>query len=588
MAIRVLDKNTAEQIAAGEVIENPAAVVKELVENALDAGSTRIEVEISGGGKSAIIVTDNGQGISAPEVSLAFQRFATSKLSTLDDLYNLSSLGFRGEALPSIAAVARVSLTTRTEGSISGSQIVLAGGEILKKEEVGAPPGTRVTVNNLFYNTPGRLKFLRADAAETARISALLSEFALANPGVAFNLTSGKRKLFSSSGDGILLHAIASVYGNNTAESMLEVNFRDRASGCNISGYISAPHLTRSSRRWITLIVNGRLIKNQMITNALERGYGDYLPRQRHPLTVLHLLTPPQTIDVNVHPTKVEIRFQEPELIRTLIYRAVKLTLQSSDQLSSWPQNAIKEANDNIITSGQGTGWKESTYFGQPIHFEPDSIQIGEAYAEHGETGLYSESVTDGDYKLIGQYLHSYLVVQKNDDLLLIDQHAAHERIIYQQLLNIEQSTASKQDFQLTIPQTFDLPTAWRSKMPALLPLLNKLGFDLETIGDDSYIIRAVPFVLSKETGSAQLNDILEMLFAALDDMTTDYRETILKTISCQRAVKAKQPLTRPEMEKLLSDWQNTPRAQYCPHGRPTVISFNRTQLEKSFNRKGS
>ena len=170
----------------------------------------------------------------------------------------------------------------------------------------------------------------------------------------------------------------------------------------------------------------------------------------------------------------------------------------------------------------------------------------------------------------------------------MIDQHAAHERIIYQQLLNIEQSTASQQDFQLTIPQTIDLPTAWRSKMPALLPLLNKFGFDLETIGDDSYIIRAVPFVLSKETGSAQLNDILEMLFAALGDMTTDYRETILKTISCQRAVKAKQPLTRPEMEKLLSDWQNTPRAQYCPHGRPTVISFNRTQLEKSFNRKGS
>ncbi len=587
MGIKILDKKTAEQIAAGEVIENPASVVKELIENALDAGSTRIEVEISNGGKSAISVTDNGQGITAAELPLAFQRFATSKLSSIDDLNKLHSLGFRGEALSSIAAVARVKVVTRTEGSISGSQLLIDGGEIMKQEEVGAPFGTRVEVSDLFFNTPGRQKFLRGDAAETTRISTLLAEMALAHPEVAFNLTSGKRKLFSSSGDGSLINVIGAVYGHETAGSLLEVNQIDKPSGYHITGFISAPHLNRSSRRWITIIINGRLIKNAMIVNALERGYGDYLPRQRHPLAVLNLSFPPDTIDVNVHPAKVEIRFQDPEAIRTMIYRVIKLSLQSSIPVSNWPQRNYLD-NDHIIDrSRQADLWKESSIYDQPVHFEQSSSHTQDDYAEAYRSTLNPLITAGGNYRLIGQYLQSYLVVENNDDLMLIDQHAAHERIIYQQLVNRKQSAAFEKDSQLTVPLTLELPTAWRSKMPTLLPILKESGFNLDPLSEDSYAVRAVPFQLSGEISDLQLSDILENLFNVLENSNADYHETILKTIACHRAVKAKQPLTGAEMENLLSEWLETDRAQYCPHGRPTVIIFNRTLLERSFNRKG-
>lgn len=586
MGIKILDKQTAEQIAAGEVIENPASVVKELTENALDAESTRIEIEISNGGKNKITVSDNGQGIPGPELPLAFQRFATSKLSVIDDLNRLYSLGFRGEALSSIAAVARVKLISRTGKSISGSQILIDGGEIKKQEEVGAPFGTRVEVTDLFYNTPGRLKFLRSDSAETMRISALLAEMALAHPAVAFSLTSGKRKLFSSPGDGILLNVVGAVYGNETAESLLEVNRKDQSTGYRISGFISAPHLNRSSRRWITIIVNGRLVKNPMIVNALERGYGDYLPRQRHPLAILNISVPPDTIDVNVHPAKVEIRFQDPESIRSLLYKTIKLVLQSSVTTSNWPQETYRDYNHLTKLSGQADLWKESSISYQQIRYEAPYIHTNDGGPD--ELSPDPEITAGGDYRLIGQYLQSYLVVENNDDLLLIDQHAAHERIIYQQLINRAQSAACEPDSQLTIPLTIELPFVWRSKMPSLLPFLRSSGFHLDPISDDSYAVRAVPFVYSREISDSQLNSIMETIFNALDDNTADYRETILKTIACHRAVKAKQFLTRAEMEKLLSEWLETERAQYCPHGRPTVISFNRALLERSFNRKGS
>ena len=486
MGIKVLDKNTAEQIAAGEVIENPASVVKELVENALDAGATRIDVEISGGGKNSIIVTDNGSGLATAELPLAFKRFATSKLSILGDLYSLTSLGFRGEALPSIAAIARVSLTTKTDRTLSGSRISLAGGEILKQEEVGAPPGTRVEVTDLFYNTPGRLKFLRADAVESTRISTLISELSLSNSAVAFSLKSGTRMLFNSSGDGVLLHVIASLYGNNNTESMLNLNHTDNQSGCRINGFISTPYLTRSSRRWITMIINGRLIKNPLMVSALERGYGDLLPRQRHPIAVLHLSVPPDRLDVNVHPAKQEIRFQEPETIKTLIYKSVKMTLQNKYQLPEWPQSATAMDGHYRYRHGRPDSWKENNLFDQQIQFDPLPSDYRNICLESEEETAYGERTTTEGCRLIGQYLQSYLVVEKNDQLLLIDQHAAHERVIYNQLKNSEQSTDREHGSQLTVALVIHIPTAWRNRMAKMLPLIKESGFHLEAIGEDS------------------------------------------------------------------------------------------------------
>ncbi len=588
MEIRKLDKKTAEQIAAGEVIENPASVVKELVENALDAGATKIEVEIENGGKSFIAVTDNGSGINSRDLPLAFKRFATSKLVVLDDLNKLSSLGFRGEALPSIAAVARVRMTTRAEGELAGAQITLSGGDIIAQEEAGAPPGTRVEVTDLFYNTPGRLKFLRAGSVESTRISTLLSEMALARPGTAFNLKSAKRNLFSSSGDGVLLHVIGSLYGNDTAEAMIQIDRRDSDSGCSLTGYTSAPYLTKSSRRWITLVVNGRLIKNPMMVNALERAYGDLLTKQRHPLAILYLDISPELIDVNVHPAKVEIRFQEPETVKKLIYRSVKLALQDTRKLPDWPE---KDLISDYYTQ-KPESWRRSRLFDQPADFKPVPMQYGESKINHlqaKETEFDSENEPPSETcRLIGQYLQSYLVAQKGENLLLIDQHAAHERINYHRLQNMDRESGRGERSQLIMPVTLNFPSIWRNKIPKVLPVINNLGFDLEPLGEDSYVVRSVPFTLSENVSSSELYDLLEELITADYRSESEYRETILKTIACHRSIKAKQPLTRAEMEVLLSEWEKTPRAQYCPHGRPTVISFDRFQLDKSFHRKGS
>ncbi len=592
MAIKVLDKSIAEKIAAGEVIENPASVVKELVENALDAGATKVDVDIENGGKRSIIVTDNGYGIEEKELPLAFERFATSKLSILDDLERLTSLGFRGEALPSIASVSKVKLTTRTEKALAGVQITVNGGELIEQEEVGAPQGTRVEVNELFYNTPGRLKFLRADNVEATRISTLIAETALTNPGVAFTLNSGKRILFSSSGDGVLLHVIGSLYGNETANAMLELKRKDKSSASQVSGFISAPHFTRSSRRWITLVVNGRLIRNQMIVNTLERGYGDLLPRQRHPLAVLNLTVPPDTIDVNVHPAKIEIRFLKPEIVKSLIFKAAKTTLQGEKIYPRWPEADYLPDYHTNNSSREQNDWKTSRLFEQPGRYESltsksiDRIMYKDLPSLEKSEAINTDSRSS---RLIGQFLHSYLVVQKDEQLLLIDQHAAHERLIYHQLKNEDQSLSNCNNSQLTIPLTLDLPPAWCDRIPLLLPYLKQVGFDLLPVSENKYQVRAVPFMFREDISKTQLFDLLEDLLTTENENETneDTRETIIKTIACHKSIKAKQPLSREEMEQLLRDWERTPLSRYCPHGRPTVISFDRAELDKSFHRSG-
>ncbi|MGM0652511.1 MAG: DNA mismatch repair endonuclease MutL [Bacillota bacterium] len=612
MGIKVLDKITAEQIAAGEVIENPASVVKELVENAVDAGATRINVELEEGGKKSIAVTDNGCGIPAPELPLAFQRFATSKLSILGDLEHISSLGFRGEALPSIAAVAKVRLVTRAKGCLAASEITIEGSTIINQAETGAPPGTRVEVRNLFFNTPGRLKFLRAASVESTRVSTLLSEMSLAHPQIAFSLKSGKRELFSSPGDGVLLHAIASLYGPESAKAMIELKRKDKPSTITLHGYTSSPYLTRSSRRWISLIINGRLIKNSTIINALERAYGELLPGRRHPLAVLILTIPPQKLDVNVHPAKIEIRFQDPETVKSIVYRTAKLALQQNQNLPDWPgQEVSKESGNQAGTSIYSDKYTVYPGLNKSLTSEDTELLAGKHrpenhslfnwqensnshlhnYPHQKQPGRVAEEQATGnknDSLLIGQYLQSYLLVQKGEDLLLIDQHAAHERIHYHRLINNKPVLQKEESVQLTLPLTISTPAAWRSKIPELLPLLNKFGFDLEPLGKDNYVLRAVPFMLRGQAEQTSIYDLLENLVNENTTSEQDPDELILKTIACHRSVKAKQPLTRDEMEQLLFEWENTPLAEYCPHGRPTVIRFNRSQLEKSFHRPGN
>ncbi len=604
MAIKVLDKNTAEQIAAGEVIENPASVVKELIENALDAGATRINIDIENGGKSLICVTDNGHGIDKEDLPLAFKRFATSKITALNDLENLASLGFRGEALPSVGAVARVHLTSRTESALSGSRITVEGGEIIDHDDIGAPQGTRVEVRDLFFNTPGRLKFLRAANVETTRISTLVSEMALTNPQAAFNLKSGGRTLFNSSGDGVLLHVIGSLYGNESAKAMIEVDRKDISTGCKINGLISAPHMTRSSRRWITLVVNGRLVKDAAIVNALERGYEDLLPRQRHPLAILKLSVPPEAIDVNVHPAKIEIRFQKPEVIKGLTFKAVKTALQGKQKHPVWPGAELAGSREDTGASVEKSNgketWKPGRFFGETAqeNYRVIGRQKTPAPAAPASTGNTAKDQTfepgqvkeapagpPGNLRLIGQFMQSYLVAQRDEQLLLIDQHAAHERIHYNQLKNHDYHASGTNKAQLTIPLTLDLPPAWCERLPLLMPLLEQAGFKLEQTGENRYQVRAVPFAFRENVSRTDLYDLLEDLFQAENEPEQDPRDTILITIACHKSIKAGQALSREEMEQLLRQWEKTPQAGYCPHGRPTVISFNRRDLDKSFHR---
>ncbi len=591
MAINVLDQSTAEKIAAGEVIENPASVVKELVENSIDAGATSIEIIIREGGKSFISVTDNGHGLPAFELPLAFQRFATSKLNRFSDLEELNSLGFRGEALPSIAAVSRVRMVSRQPDEVSGSEIELAGGEVIGQSEVGAPPGTRVEVKDLFYNTPGRLKFLRSAAYETSRISSLISDIALSNPQIAFKLQSSARNIFRSPGDGILLHTIGSLYGLETADAMLLLEGRDRENGAIIHGYTSAPYYTRSSRKWMTIIINGRLVKNNTLISALERAYGDLLPSRRHPLAALFLQLNPASIDVNVHPAKTEIRFAKPDDVSRLVFRTVKIALQNSKNVPNWPEADRGKAEPDHFPQGNlslpyAGKLKESAFsFDQYLSSKgAEDLFHHKKWPE--ESPESEEAIPYGSCHLIGQYLKSYLVVQRGEDLLLIDQHAAHERIIYETLL-ADKGEGREAGSQLTMPLTIQVPAKWRSRLQEILPLLNELGFNLEPLGEDSYVIRAVPFMFRGNPGEKELYDFLERLIEADDASPENARKLIYKTIACHRSVKAKQSLSRPEMMQLLEEWEKTANAGYCPHGRPVVISFKRAKLEKGFQRGG-
>lgn len=593
-AIKILNPRIAERIAAGEVIEHPAAVVKELVENSLDAGADRIAISVTAGGRGEIRVVDNGAGMDPAGLELAFSRFATSKLTALEDLQKIVSLGFRGEALPSIAAVSRITMTTRRRGDLSAHRLRREGGAGGPPVEVAAPEGTEVLVEDLFFNTPGRSKFLRGAPRELARISALVTGLALAHPHCAFRLESEKRTVLRTGGDGALLHALGALCGQEAAAAMLPLEGADPAAGITLSGYLSAPHCSRASRRWITVVINGRVVRSPLLVGALERAYGGMLGRGRHPLAVLVLQVPPALLDINVHPAKSEIRFARPEQQNELVFRGARAALHGlpggdrGAPAPPWVRERQREWQRQQLhlldPGGRGTGggvWPQppggtpgaQEGVGPELPGVPDSLTAaGEAVPAPPEP-----------CRFIGQFLHSYLVAQRGEELLLIDQHAAHERVLYHALLSAEPAQRSS---QVTIPLHLELPPAWRGRFFEARPLLEEAGFKLEPFGDNSFILRAVPFSV-REGKEAEIYTLLEQLFQEAPAAGEEERERILKTIACHRAVKARQPLAREEAEQLLRDWERTPGAAYCPHGRPTVLCFHRAELDRGFQRKG-
>lgn len=590
--IQILDPGTAEMIAAGEVIEHPASVVKELVENSLDAGAGSVEICVREGGKRSIRVTDNGCGIPSVALKLAFSRFATSKLRSIEELGLITSLGFRGEALPSIAAVSKVTLTSRHGAEPAAARIRVEGGKIFSQTEVGAPEGTEVLVEDLFYNTPGRLKFMRGGPRELARISALLTGMALAHPACSFTLISEGKTLLRTTGDGSLLHALGAIYGSEAAAAMLALEGRDLSREIMLSGFLSAPHFSRASRRWITAVVNGRVVQSYLLAGALERAYGGMLARGRHPMAVINLEVAPDQLDVNVHPAKSEIRFHRPETFNELVFRAARKVLTGMpgrEPVPAWIKEQQEERRRRqyqlIYPPEHEPGPGESGAYPDPGIFPAGAAGLMDAElftaADSEDAGISAAS--SGDCRLIGQFLFSYLVAQKGEELLLIDQHAAHERVIYHALAG---AGKGEKAVQLTLPLTLELPPAWRSRVEEICPFLDEAGFKLELFGDNSYILRAVPFSV-EQGGDRALYVLMEELLQGEPDPGLEERERILRTIACHRAIKAQQPLSRAEAEKLLSSWEKTPGAAYCPHGRPAVLRFHRNELDKGFQRKG-
>lgn len=600
--IHVLDAHTANQIAAGEVVERPSSVVKELVENALDAGSDRIVVEVEDGGRKLIRVSDNGCGIAAGELRLAFDRHATSKLASIDDLDSLTTLGFRGEALPSIASVARLTMVTRVAAELAGASIAFAGGTVEDESDAAAPVGTTVTVRDLFYNTPAREKFMKSPASELARIVEVVSAAALAHPRVAFRLTSSGRELLATTGDGNLPAVIVAVLGSDIADCLRPL---DHVTGdLSVRGFVVTPQINRSNRGGQFMFVNGRPIRSPLLGHALAEACRDLLPQGRHPLAVIFIELPPSEVDVNVHPAKAEVRFANERLAHSAIYAAVRSALSSGAMTdyrsggeagSEWPaaERTFSAGDDRGAGASRGAGpdaargdWRPQSGE-QPFFSYLDRVRERPAgeWNQPAPTEPAAQPVRNSLAALVplGQLRQTYIIAEGSDGLYIIDQHAAHERVLFERFLQ----PAAAYSQALLIPLTVDLTPAELALIDELEEPLRALGFDLESFGGGAVIVRSVPAGVVEEFGRAAFTDLLAELAAGAEgESPLSARDRIVAALaSCKAAIKAHDRLTPSAAASLLAQLGETANPWTCPHGRPTIIRFGPDELAKRFRR---
>ncbi len=559
MPIKVLDPKIVSQIAAGEVVERPASVVKELVENSLDAGSSQISVEVTGGGVSLIRVTDNGVGIPSAEAELAFDRYATSKIAGLDDLESIQSLGFRGEALPSIAAVAQVEVLTYAAGDKIGTYLVLKDGAIVARRSQGRSQGTTVSVHNLFRKIPARLKFLKSVATENSRIANVVSQYALAFPEVKFSLSIDGRVALRTSGSGRLLDSIAEVYGAEIAGSMLDI--KDPAAlSPRVTGMIGLPKISRSGRGYLSFFINRRWVTSRMLARAVEEAYHGLLMVGRHPAAVISILLPPEEVDVNIHPTKSEVRFRNEHAVFSAVHRAVRHTLMG--QVTVPEVKAVKE-----------------TVFPTPLRQAVLTPVVDTGY--NPSPSPPTPAVSLPVLRVIGQLDNTYIIAEGPDGLYLIDQHAAHERVLFER---IEQQRSQKEvETQgLLEPMTLEVSPRQEAVLRAHYENLAEFGFSIEPFGDRTFLVRAVPALLYDK-------DWVEMIKELLDSLSSegggDWAEGIAQSMACHSAVRAGQALTDTEMRELVRQLEQSATPHTCPHGRPTMIHLSSGQLKREFGR---
>jgi DNA mismatch repair protein MutL len=645
MPIRILPTEVANQIAAGEVVERPASVVKELVENSLDAGATDIRVEIREGGRRLVRVQDDGCGIPAAEAALAFARHATSKITTADDLTHLTTLGFRGEALASIGAVSQVTLVTRARAEEIGTLLRKSEGYEAAQEPHGAPPGTIITVEHLFANLPARLKFLKQPATEASHTQQIITRFALAYPDRRFSLVSDGKLVFQSTGSGKLYDVLAKVYGLELAREMIEVageqigksanqqigeaaeprvdemRFADSPSTIRVSGYTGAPTLHRANRGYITLFVNRRWFQDTSIGYSVIQAYHTLLPVGRYPVAVIFIEIDPAEVDVNVHPTKAEVRFRETNRVYAAVQRAVRRALVALHhapipQVSLGGAGAAPEGSPAAWAAPDegraapfgGPAWAErrdallNAGAGQARLFAGGGLEPGSGVGSQGSggrgqgdglpaSGFPAPSDDRGRaallplLRVVGQLGATYVICEGPDGLYLIDQHAAHERVLYEQFL--AERAAQKLAIQpLLEPLVLDLSPEQAAVAAEELGTLHELGIAIEPFGGSSYLVRSLPAILSKDSPQAAVIEIVDGL-AQADDVVGATHEAALITLICKRAaVKGGQVLSLTEMQELVRRLEACRSPRTCPHGRPTMIHVSATELARMFGRQ--
>jgi len=571
MTIKVLESRVISQIAAGEVVERPASVVKELLENSLDAGSSQISIEIKNGGSSLIRVIDNGTGIHDQETELAFERHATSKIRALDDLETLSSLGFRGEALPSIASVADIEVLTAPEGAAGGTHLLLEDGKVIKHESQARSRGTTISVSNLFRRIPARLKFLKSPSTEAGRIATVVSQYTLAYPEIKFTLITDGRTALRSTGSGKLIDAVHAVYGEDIAANMLELKqseevWKTARSHIVVSGMVGTPHIARSSRDYISLFVNRRCISSRVLGFAIEEAYHGLLMQGKHPLAVIDIRIPPNLIDVNIHPAKTEIKFIDEHMVFSAVQRTVREAL-----VRSTPVPGVEETTPHFVVPAEAfTGVA-------PIPRTPVLQQPGQA----PQSILKQEPVTPlislPLLRVLGQLARNYIVAEGPDGLYLIDQHAAHERIMFERIK--DQKARSKVESQgLLEAAAFEVEPRQVMLLNSRIPVLVQFGFDLEAFGDRTYLVRSIPASLCDRDWAAALRESLE-------SSSDSWTESLVTTLACHSAIRAGQVLNETEMRELVKQLEQTALPNTCPHGRPTIIRMTIQRLEKEFGR---
>jgi len=585
--VRLLDSHTVNQIAAGEVVERPASVVKELVENALDAGATRIDVTLQDSGKTLICVSDNGSGMTLEDAQTALLRHATSKIRSAEDLLGVQSLGFRGEALPSIASVSRFTLSTAVEDGLR-HVLRVEGGRALEPTGASGPRGTEVRVEDLFYNTPARLKFLKSDSTELGNCLDHIYRYAIGNPHVAFTVTHNGQSALQTSGSDDRLEAIAAVWSREVAKSLAEVD--SLTAGIRVHGYVSAPHMTRPTRAYQFLYVNGRPVRARMLTAALDQAYRDLTPEKRYPVVALFVDVEPSRLDVNVSPTKSEVKFQS----EGQVFDAVRYAIRSAlDQHGMMPSAAgIAAANEALAAirtldslgavASQPSAFEASFLAQMPLDATPIEVPAAEPAPESSKYPFIE--LLDG-LRVLGQIMDTFIVADTARGLVIIDQHVAHERIIYEHLCGIKGDTPVERQ-HLLAPETLTLDKRAIVLLRERLDEIRRVGFDLELFGGETVIVRAVPAALRNKNPLKALQDLIdELVDATVARRLTPTREQIWITSSCKMAVKAGDPLSIAEMEKLIRDLATTENPYMCPHGRPITITLSKAEILRKFKR---